>query len=149
MSQAGFYELLTGHFADGRPLHAVSERQHLAQSIADHIGRLLNSRQGALRAAPDYGLPDTNLIYANQPAAREQLRAAITQTILRHEPRVAEVLVQPRVAAGEGFVQGFHVQCRLGRGNALIELEGLLGEDGRLNLSLREADANSWSANDV
>lgn len=142
MSSAGFYELLTGHFADGRPLDAVSERQHLAQSIADHIGRLLNSRQGALRAAPDYGLPDTNLIYANQPAAREQLRAAITQTILRHEPRVAEVEVGTRTATSEGFVQGFHILCRLRRSRALVELVGRLGEDGQLSLSLREADAN-------
>ena len=149
MSQAGFYEMLTGHFADGRPLEAVSERQHLAQSIADHIGRLLNSRQGALNAVPDYGLPDTNLIYANQPAAREQLRAAITQTILRHEPRVTNVQVLTRVAASEGFVHGFHVHCRVKRSNAPIELEGRLREDGQLSMSLREADANTWSSNDA
>ena len=77
MTRAALYELLTGHFADGRPVDSVSERTQLALSVTDHLGRLLNSRQGALRAAPDYGLPDTNLIYANQATAREHHRTNV------------------------------------------------------------------------
>ncbi len=143
MSRAGFYELLTGHFADGRPLHSVSERSHLALSIADHLTRLLNSRQGALLAAPGYGLPDTNLIYANQAGAREQLRAAIAQTILRHEPRVAAVEVRGRVGGSVGFLHSFHIDCQVKAGGAVVELEGGLREDGQLLLRPKAADANS------
>ena len=144
MSQAGFYELLTGHFADGRELEQVPEGLHLAQSIADHIGRLLNSRQGALRAAPEYGLSDSNLIYANQAAAREQLRVEIARTILRHEPRVAVVQVKAHAGASQDFLHRYHITCQLKRSAGSIELEGWLREDGQLHLQPRPADANTW-----
>lgn len=146
MNHAGFYELLTGHFADGRAVGSVAQRHHLALSIADHIGRLLNSRQGALRTAPDYGLPDSNLIYANQPAARELLRAAIAQTILRHEPRVAAVQVKVNVAASQDFQHVYHISCQLKKSRQPVELEGWVRDDGQLHLQPRAADANTWSA---
>ena len=143
MSQAGFYELLTGHFADGRAVDSVPESQHLAQSIADHISRLLNSRQGALQAAPEYGLTDSSLIYANQAAAREQLRAEIAQTVLRHEPRVAAVQVKARPSASEDFLHTYQITCQLKRGSGAVELEGWLRDDGQLHLRPRGADANT------
>ena len=143
MSQAGFYELLTGHFANGQALENVSETQHLAHSIADHIARLLNSRQGALHATPGYGLPDSNLIYANQPAAREQLRAEIAQAILRYEPRVQSVQVKARVSQSADFLHTYQITCQLKRSLASIELEGWLRDDGQLHLQPRGADANT------
>ena len=146
MSRAGFYELLTGHFADGRRLEDVPEHEHLAQSVADHLGRLLNSRQGALRAAPGYGLPDTNLVGANQPAACEQLRAAIAQAIQRYEPRVTHIHVSVDVSASADFVHRFHITCRLRHTHALVEFEGAVRDDGRLQLGLRAPDANTWQA---
>ena len=143
MSQAGFYELLTGHFANGRALENVSESQHLAHSIADHIARLLNSRQGALHTAPGYGLPDSNLIYANQAAARELLRAEIAQAVLRYEPRVQAVQVKANASASFGFLHTYQITCQLKRSLASIELECLLREDGQLHLQPRGADANT------
>lgn len=145
MTRAALYELLTGHFADGRPVDSVSERTQLALSVTDHLGRLLNSRQGALRAAPDYGLPDTNLIYANQATAREQLRAAIATTILRHEPRVSAVQVRAQSGTSHDFVHGYHITCQLRRDGTPLELEGWLRADGRLQLQPRGPDANTRS----
>lgn len=145
MSNASFYELITGHFADGRPIDSVPERAHLALSIADHVGRLLNSRKGALKTAPDYGLPDNNLIYANQAASREQLRAAIVQTILRHEPRVSAVQVRVRPSTSRDFVHGYQIVCQLRRGGAL-ELDGWLRPDGQMQLRPQGPDADTWAA---
>ncbi|MEF7612871.1 type VI secretion system baseplate subunit TssE [Aquincola sp. MAHUQ-54] len=145
MNRAGLYELLTGRFADGRLLEEVPERQHLALSVADHIERLLNCREGALATAAGYGLPDTSLIHANQAVSREQLRSAIVRAVSAHEPRVSEVAVHDRPAAGRPFVPGFRIMCRL-RGGGRLEIDGWLAEEGALRLRPRPPAAGGDGA---
>jgi len=61
--------------------------------VRTHLALLLNTRQGALKNLPDYGLPDVSSFYSDYPASLGELRALIERLVKKYEPR----LLSPRV----------------------------------------------------
>lgn len=102
------FEIMTGRYADGTPLPQGVDLGTVSNSIRDHLGRLLNARQGNLRHLPDYGLPDITQIYHGLPYSVDELVASIRDGILRYEPRLCQVEVNPLPRA---------------RGDAILRLE--------------------------
>lgn len=92
MDQA-LFESITGHFLDGTPITAVSEKKRLIVSIMDHLTRMFNTRKGSIPHLQDYGLPDISEIYRKMPEGLEELKDAIKKTIERYEPRLKNVRV--------------------------------------------------------
>ena len=60
---ASLYDILYGYFESGIPIDDVAENEQTIISVMDNIERILNSRAGAIKHMPDYGLPDMSTIF--------------------------------------------------------------------------------------
>ena len=91
------YETLMGTFKSGIELDEVNEQTQTILSVMDNIQRILNSRAGAIKYLPDYGLPDMSLIYQELPSSAHTLMRAIQHTLLKYEPRLlgVELTLEP------------------------------------------------------
>lgn len=76
----------------GRRLNADPTR--MAKSIARHLTQMLNVRQGACAALPDYGMPDFNDLAGRFPDGLNQIRRAIRDSVELYEPRLRRVAVK-------------------------------------------------------
>lgn len=94
--EASLFDVLTGEFADGRPVSSVSEDQHLLHSVVSNLNRLFDTRRGAIGHLPDYGLPDMATVYRDAPGSGEDLRWAIKESVEKYEPRLRRVRVEER-----------------------------------------------------
>ena len=93
---AGLYDVLLGHFADGSRVEAVGRAERRVQSVVSHLRYLFNTRRGSLSHLPDYGLPDVAEAYRDHANAAEPLRVALKEVIERYEPRLRRVRVESR-----------------------------------------------------
>ena len=64
------------------------------ESIRHNLSRVLGTRQGAVQALPDYGLPDLNDLTLSRSELQNMLSSAIERLIIHYEPR----LRNPQVA---------------------------------------------------
>lgn len=62
------------------------------ESVLDHLRRMLNTRQGHVLVAHDYGMPDFTG-FSQAPDARDAIRQAIRDSIKNYEPRLKKVQV--------------------------------------------------------
>lgn len=78
--------------APGRRLNADPAR--LSESIARHLTRMLNVRQGSVATLPDYGMPDFNDLINQFPDGLNVIRRAIRDSVEAYEPRLRRVAVK-------------------------------------------------------
>lgn len=90
MNRASLFERLAGE-STGRDILPVEEA--LTASIANHISKLLGTRQGAVQILPDYGLPDLNNLHLSLHDVINEARQHIETVISRYEPRLKSVQV--------------------------------------------------------
>lgn len=88
---ASLYDTLIGYFDSGMAVEQTDEKTQTIISVMDNIQRILNSRAGAIKHLPDYGLPDMSMIYQALPSSAYVLMYAIQNTLLNYEPRLAAV----------------------------------------------------------
>ena len=67
----------------GQPGMGMSEDE----SIRHNLSRVLGTRQGAVQALPDYGLPDLNDLTLSRSELQNMLSSAIERLIIHYEPR--------------------------------------------------------------
>lgn len=91
----------------GARANAVSEDE----SIRMHLVRLLTTRQGAVQALPDYGLPDLNDLTLSRSELITQSAAEVQRCIAIYEPRLADVDVTPFSLEDGPFTMGFTVKA--------------------------------------
>ncbi len=85
------YEMLLQNFDGELELGQVDEEDQHVLSVLDNLRRILNSRAGSLAHLPDYGLPDMGLVLQGLPVAAHGVMKAMHSTLLRYEPRLAEL----------------------------------------------------------
>ncbi len=88
------YEMLLQNFTGELELCRVREEDQPILSVLDNLQRILNSRAGSLSHLPDFGLPDMGQILQGLPAAAHGLMGSLTHTLLKYEPRLAELNIQ-------------------------------------------------------
>lgn len=64
------------------------------ESIRRHLRRMLTTRQGAVQALPDYGLPDLNDLTMSRSELTHTCCRAIEHCIEHYEPRLTEAVVR-------------------------------------------------------
>ncbi len=104
MENLSLYDLLAGGFMsqgddplDGpHKLERLPEDEKLRQSIAEHLTMVLQTRRGEVLHLPDFGIPDMLKVYFDAGGAIEPFKKLIRETILRYEPRIAEVRVETK-----------------------------------------------------
>lgn len=87
------YDMLLGQIG-GEPLDAYDDRTLECMSVQQNVQRILNTRAGALKHLPDYGLPDLTNIYKALPASAHLLKEQMEATLLRYEPRIRSIDVE-------------------------------------------------------
>lgn len=101
--RAGLYDILSGEFADGRPVDSVSEDDQYILSIVSNLNYLFNSRQGAIKHLPGYGLPDITEIYRDIPDSIQKLKQAIQKAVEEYEPRLKHIRVHYKETDSSSF----------------------------------------------
>jgi type VI secretion system protein len=61
------YDMLFGHI-DGEALEEHDDKTLEILSVQANIRRILNTRAGAVKHVPDYGLPDLTDVYNYRPS---------------------------------------------------------------------------------
>ena len=84
------YDMLLGQIG-GEPLDTYDDRTLECISVQHNVQRILNTRAGALKHLPDYGLPDLTNIYKALPASAHKLKEQIEATLLKYEPRIRSI----------------------------------------------------------
>ena len=133
-SGPSLYEKLLGNFQDGSSLHTWDANSQHLLSVMDNIRVILNSRQGALKHLPDYGLPDLAMIYRHLPASAHLLRQHIASTLLRYEPRLAHIDIQ-LLANAQHDVLGYELVCQL-KQSGLVRFGSYFTPDHAVRLQL-------------
>ncbi|MBN3722689.1 type VI secretion system baseplate subunit TssE [Burkholderia sp. Ac-20379] len=112
--QAGpsLYDMLLGQIG-GEPLDAYDDRTLECMSVQHNVQRILNTRAGALKHLPDYGLPDLTNIYKALPASAHLLRQQMEATLLKYEPRIRAIDVALLDNDDPGVLVNFEMTCHL------------------------------------
>ncbi|MDR6739171.1 type VI secretion system protein [Herbaspirillum sp. 1173] len=91
----------------------------LVRSVSDHLGRLLNTRQGSVQIDPHFGVPDfTNLAGGTGAGSVVEMEDEIRRMVLKYEPR----LKSPRVLLNRDTTDVLSIR---------FSLEGVLEVDNR------------------
>lgn len=106
------YDILLGHI-DGEPLGSHDDKTLEILSVQANIRRILNTRAGAVKHVPDYGLPDLTDVYRNLPASVHDLRNQMETTLLKFEPRLRAVEIEIDDKPDPGLMVSFTMICHL------------------------------------
>ncbi|HKU00083.1 MAG TPA: type VI secretion system baseplate subunit TssE [Paraburkholderia sp.] len=106
------YDMLLGHI-NGEALENHDDNTLEILSVQANIRRILNTRAGALKHVPDYGLPDLTDVYKNLPASVHDLRNQMESTLLKFEPRLRSVGVEINDKPDPGLLVSFTLVCQL------------------------------------
>lgn len=106
------YDMLLGHIA-GEALELHDEHTLECLSVQQNVQRILNTRAGALKHLPDYGLPDLTSIYKALPSSAHRLRDQMEATLLKYEPRIRSIDVTILENHDPGVLVSFEMTCHL------------------------------------
>jgi type VI secretion system protein len=134
----GFFEAITGYFANGAAIDAFSPATQTFLSVQDNIQRILNSRRSALAHLPDYGLEDVSVIYRHLPASAHQLQGQIEATLLKYEPRLKSIDIMLNETE-PGMLLSFTMSCLLHQ-VGLVRFGTHFAPDGRTRLTMLKAE---------
>ncbi|PQV48081.1 type VI secretion system baseplate subunit TssE [Paraburkholderia sp. BL21I4N1] len=126
------YDMLLGQI-DGEPLERHDDRTLEILSVQANIRRILNTRAGALKHVPDYGLPDLTDVYRNLPASVHDLRNQMETTLLRFEPRLSGVDIEIDDKPDPGLLVSFTMVCHLGK-SGLVRFGTYFEPPGRMRI---------------
>ncbi|MDB5104499.1 MAG: hypothetical protein JWP91_2188 [Fibrobacteres bacterium] len=113
------FEKLADQYADGTAISAVPMAYRRAKSIADHLWRMFNTRQGALPHLPDYGLPDISEIYRKLPASLKELETTLLTLVTKYEPRLERVRIRPLATMPNEFRLSFELSASVKGGERI------------------------------
>ena len=110
-----------------------TDHGRLVDSLLAHLSCILNTRQGAVPIAEDYGVPDFLDFLQRYPDSVREIELSIRQVIERYEPRMQEVQVVfvPRDDADLSLRFHINAQFRDG-GRAPVSFETVVESDGRV-----------------
>ncbi|MCK5505075.1 MAG: type VI secretion system baseplate subunit TssE [Thermodesulfovibrionia bacterium] len=110
--------------------------RRITESVLEHLQRILNTWQGNVPIAEDYGVPEfTDFMYSMPDSVRE-IERAIRQTVQKYEPRLRAVKVTfiPREEE-DALSLRFQINARLSTGSKRrVLFETLIDTDGKISV---------------
>lgn len=104
-------------------------------SVVSHLKKILNTRQGNVPIAKDYGIPDFTTFMQNYPDSVNEIEYSICQTISRYEPRLNSVNVEFAHHEDDILCLRFQITAQLiddeGRN---IRIETIVDSDGKISV---------------
>ncbi|MBF5014506.1 type VI secretion system baseplate subunit TssE [Burkholderia pseudomultivorans] len=135
------YDMLLGHIG-GEPLDAYDDRTLECLSVQHNVRRILNTRAGALKHLPDYGLPDLTSIYKALPASAHLLKSQMEATLLKYEPRIRAIDVEILENDDPGVLVSFEMTCHLKKAG-LVRFGTYFEPPGRMRVERRQQEKSS------
>lgn len=139
---ASLYDILYGYFESGIPIDDVAENEQTVISVMDNIERILNSRAGAIKHMPDYGLPDMSTIFQALPSSAYILMRAIEHTLLTYEPRISSIDINIEEKNNDAMVLAYELICHLKEGG-LVKYGTYFMPDGKALLKYTRKGINN------
>lgn len=120
-----------------RPLSASQSAEALAESILNHLTKMLNTRLGnSLTQPEDYGMVDLNEIRGRLPDSINEVQNAIKTMIEKYEPRLCNVKVEYIGSTDEVFILKFRVTADLTAERKLsLAFDTIIEPSGQIQLS--------------
>jgi len=104
--------------------------------VLSHLQRILNTRQGNVPIADDYGVPDFTTLLEGYPDSLRGFERSIRETIQKYEPRLTAVRV--RFTPDEEDPQSirFQILGKLAAGDHKdpVHFESSIGPDGKIRI---------------
>ena len=106
-------------------------------SIISHLARLLNTRQGSVTIAPDFGVPDmTNIPGDNIQEARQRIEKVIQEVVQKYEPRLKNVKMVMQHEDSENFSLKFRLEANLAEQEEVpVIFETVVSTEGKISIS--------------
>jgi len=110
-------------------------RRNYIDSVLEHLQRILNTRQGNVPLADDYGVPDFLNFLQSFPESIHDIETGISNTINRYEPRLSGTTVTFIPEEDETLTLRFQIMSTLNVENGRkIYFETVVDADGRIRL---------------
>ncbi|WP_054029626.1 type VI secretion system baseplate subunit TssE [Desulfatitalea tepidiphila] len=114
-----------------------SDPRAAISSVLDHLGKILNTRQGSALIATDLGMPDFTSVSSSLSAdALPEMADTITRVINTYEPRLTDVTVDFEPLSQQSFKIGFKLSAKV-RGETRdipVVFETVLTSDGHITV---------------
>ena len=116
------------------PLRRVGDHQRrCVQSVLSHLQRILNTRQGNVVIAGDYGVPDFLDFLQSYPESVHEIEHNIKNAIDKYEPRLSGSSVTFVPDEDEALTLRFQIiACLTVEGGRKIFFETVVDTDGRM-----------------
>jgi len=110
----------------------------LSASVLSHLRRLLNTKQGSVPIAEDYGLADlTDLPGSFAPDNLADIEDKINRVISRYEPRLSNIRIAFAKRQEDSLSLRFEIsgQVKVDERNVPILFESVVEPSGKISLS--------------
>ena len=110
--------------------------KRITDSILYHLQRILNTKQGNVPIAEDYGVPDFTDLFHSYPESVRDLEKSIRQTIQKYEPRLRGVRVSFIPQEEDILSLRFQIVAQLAtaeRKNSVL-FETIVDSDGKISV---------------
>ena len=107
----------------------------LIDSIMDNLRCILNTRQGNVPIAPDFGTPDYMNFLQSYPESVRDIELSIRRTVEHYEPRLESVQVEFLPLVNETLALHFRITARLRSNDSrAVRFETVVGAGGRVSV---------------
>ncbi len=111
------------------------DQRRCLDSVLDHLQRILNTRQGNVPIADDYGVPDFLDFLQTYPESVRKIEWSIRTAIDRYEPRLSGARVTFIPQENDALTLRFQVVGRLAAdGGQQVFFETLLDTEGKIGI---------------
>lgn len=112
--------------------------REVIDSVLHHLQLILNTRQGSVPIAGDFGLPDLTELQLNYPESLRIFERAIRQTIQKFEPRLTGLRVRFVPDEEDPLSLRFQIVAKLESEGYKdpVRFESIVGSDGKIQLKL-------------
>ncbi len=113
---------------------ATEDPKKVVASVLRHLQLILNTRQGDVPIAADYGIPDLTDFRNTFPFSLREIERSICLTIDKYEPRLKSARVKFIPQEENRLALTFKILGRLFIGNEPVVFESELGADGKIKV---------------
>jgi type VI secretion system protein len=109
--------------------------RRMTDSVLEHLQRILNTKQGNVPIADDYGTPDLLDFMQSYPDSLRVLERIIRQVIQKYEPRLTAVRVNYVEQTEDALSLYFQINAKLTADmKTPVFFETLVDPDGKINI---------------
>jgi type VI secretion system protein len=105
-------------------------------SVLRHLQQILNTREGSVPIAEDFGIPDLTEVHLHYPDSLRYFERAIRQTIQKYEPRLGGLRVRFIPDEEDPLSLRFQIVGKLTAEGYKdpVRFESIIGSDGKIRV---------------